>query len=279
MKKRSIWAISLLFLCALVAGLYWWWLLARAPVAPARPVVQAQVPPPSAAPASSENQGIRFPVDGDANASAAAGAASATPAAANLAEALVETLGRKAVLEFLNVDAFAQRVAATVDNLPRAHAAARLWPVHPAAGRFGTQSLGEQVVITADNAKRHAAFVAWIESLDMKSVARLYRRFYPQFQRAYEELGYPGRYFNDRVIDAIDHLLATPALDGPVAVKLADIKGPIQPTRPWVMVEFADPDTEARSAGQKLLLRMGSENTRRLKAKLTELRAALTQRQ
>ena len=110
----------------------------------------------------------------------------------------------------------------------------------------------------------------------MKGVAGLYRQLYPNFQSAYEALGYPGRYFNDRVVDVIDHLLETPSVDEPVAVKLADIKGPIQPARPWVIVEFADASLESRSAGQKLLLRMGPDHARTLKAKLRQLRGELT---
>jgi hypothetical protein len=43
-----------------------------------------------------------------------------------------------------------------------------------------------------------------------------------------------------------------------------------------VLYEFADPALERRSAGQKLLLRSGPENERAIKAKLGEIRAALT---
>jgi hypothetical protein len=44
------------------------------------------------------------------------------------------------------------------------------------------------------------------------------------------------------------------------------------------MYEFADPDLEARSAGQKILLRMGAGNAGRVKAKLRDFRRQLTQR-
>jgi hypothetical protein len=42
------------------------------------------------------------------------------------------------------------------------------------------------------------------------------------------------------------------------------------------MWEYADPALEARSAGQKTLVRMGPDHTRRLKAKLREVRRQLT---
>ncbi len=273
MKQRTIWMLSVLWLGLLVAGLYAWQ-RQSAPAVPT-PAPQALAPAPDAAPAVPAASAIRFPIEAGASAPRPAPNTSAA-APNNMADALVDTLGRKAVLEFLSVDAFAHRVAATVDNLPRAHAPARLWPVHPTAGRFATQQIGEVAAIGAENSRRYGVFVKWVDSLDMKVVAGLYRQLYPNFQSAYEALGYPGRYFNDRVVDVIDHLLETPSVDEPVAVKLPDIKGPIQPARPWVIVEFADASLESRSTGQKLLLRMGPDHARTLKAKLRQLRSEIT---
>jgi hypothetical protein len=93
----------------------------------------------------------------------------------------------------------------------------------------------------------------------------VYLRFYPLFQQVYQDLGYPKGYFNDRLVQVIDSLLATPQPTGPIEL-----------TRPNVMYTFADRTLEARPAGQKLLLRMGPENTAVIKAKLKELRAIIT---
>jgi hypothetical protein len=41
------------------------------------------------------------------------------------------------------------------------------------------------------------------------------------------------------------------------------------------MYEFADPNLEALSAGEKILLRMGAENAAKIKVKLREIRHAL----
>ena len=48
--------------------------------------------------------------------------------------------------------------------------------------------------------------------------------------------------------------------------------------QPRVMFEYADADLEARSAGQKLLIRMGPANARTIKAKLRELRAEIVKK-
>ena len=71
----------------------------------------------------------------------------------------------------------------------------------------------------------------------------------------------------------IDQLLATPEPNGPLAVHLTEVKGPLTSERPWVRYEFSKPEYEALSAGQKMLLRMGPDNERRLKAKLREFRS------
>ena len=96
---------------------------------------------------------------------------------------------------------------------------------------------------------------------DTDATVALYRRLYPQFQKAYEDLGNPDGYFNDRVIEVIDHLLSAPP--GPATIALA---------QPSVYYVFADPALEAESAGRKLLLRMGPGNAARVQAKLKEIR-------
>jgi hypothetical protein len=93
-------------------------------------------------------------------------------------------------------------------------------------------------------------------------------------QHEYEELGFPGRYFNDRFVQVIDPLLATPDPSRPPRVHLPRIEG-APPSHPWVLYEFDDPDLRSLSAGQRLLLRMGPANERRVKARLTELRRLL----
>jgi hypothetical protein len=103
----------------------------------------------------------------------------------------------------------------------------------------------------------------------------LYLRVYPLLQQAYEDLGYPGRYFNDRVVEVIDNLLATPTPTGPIAVKRFTADGGSSGGGLYV---FVDPALETSPAGQKILLRMGRDNAASLTAKLREIRALLVAR-
>jgi hypothetical protein len=171
-------------------------------------------------------------------------------------------------LRLLVPEGLIRKIVATVDNLPRKTVAARLRPVEPVPGVFmTTAAAGTPAIATIApaNAARYAAYVTAAESIDTRRLAGFYVRLYPLFQQAYVELGYPKGYFNDRLIGVIDDLLAAP-----------EPAGPVQLVQPKVLFEFADPGLEALPAGQKLLVRVGPDHERRLKAKLRELRRALT---
>ncbi len=181
-------------------------------------------------------------------------------------ELLVELLGAKAFDDFVVADRLIPRIVATIDNLPRRSTARRLMPLHPVSGPFITAGTGERVTLDPTNHKRYAPYVRIMEVVPAQAVVSLYVQTYPLFQRGYEELGYGGAYFNDRLVEAIDDVLAAPEINESIAL-----------VQPKVFYEFADPDLETRSSGQKILIRMGAENAGRVKAKLLEIRQALAQ--
>ena len=276
-QESSRWGLVVLVLVVLAgAGGAWWWQQAQAPVVtPAAPPAAASAPPvaaaPPALPASEPASGPQNPVETLAPPEAALPALAGSDD--HVARALGELLGARDMAAFLQMDGLVRRVVATVDNLGREHTPARLWPVNPTPERFAVVGSGPVQTIGLDNAARYGALVRWIESVDMERAVALYARLYPLFQQAYEELGYPGRYFNDRLVAVIDHLLQAPEPASPVAVKLTEVKGDVPSTRPWVRYEFADPQLQALSSGQKIMVRVGLVNERRLKARLKALRA------
>jgi hypothetical protein len=123
---------------------------------------------------------------------------------------------------------------------------------------------------------RYTPYVLLLETVDLQTTVALYKRIYPSLQEAYEQLGYPRGYFNDRLVQVLDLLLATPESDAPLQVRLPVIEGPVKPARPWVLYEFVDPSLESLTSGQKIVLRMGSINERRIKARLAEIRRLVT---
>ena len=226
-----------------------------------RPPPVKSAPAPAPSPQADAPPAIRNPLpDSDAK----------LPTLANsdslMRESLVELIGRKAFDDFIVADRLIPRIVATVDNLPRRSTPRRLMPLHPVSGPFITAGAGENVTLDPTNFRRYAPYVRVLEAAPTNTVVSLYVQTYPLFQRAYEELGYGSGYFNDRLVEAIDDLLAAPEVNGPIGLM-----------QPKVFYEFTDPDLETRSAGQKMLIRMGAENARRVKAKLVEIRQALAQ--
>jgi len=217
----------------------------QAPAPPPAPAIQHPVPP-----AAEQSQAPLPPLD------------KSDPV---MQDSLVGLLGKPAVAKFLVAHHVIRDVVVTVDNLPRKKVAAELRPLQPTPGETIVESQGGATVLSQQNYARYAPLMDAVRSVDPKALAAVYFRLYPLFQQAYESLGYPGKYFNDRLVQVIDSLLATP-----------DVQGPIELVRPKVFYQFADPKLEALPAGQKLLLRMGPQNAALIKSKLKAFRAAIT---
>ena len=238
-------------LAAAIAGAGWWLWQQREP--PYLPPPPAKIETPPAPP----SQLPKYPVpQQEARPLPPLGASD--PA---MADALRPLFGAQALERFFNLEDLVRHVVATVDNLPREQVAVRLNPVKPVGGLVTTQGRDATLVLSPENFKRYSAHVRAMELVDAKQLAAIYFHFYPLFQQAYVELGYPNGHFNDRLVEVIDHLLEAP-----------EVKGPIRLTTPKVLHEFADPELESLSAGRKILVRIGPENAARVKAKLRELR-------
>ncbi len=209
---------------------------------------------------------IQHPIDAAANATDASApvlpALDASDAAA--IEALAALAGTSGLGALLNPEHVIQRTVATIDGLARQKLSPDAFPIRGAGGTFAAHTENGRSEIDPRNFERYGIYARVADAVDAKALVAWYVRFYPLFQQAYREQGYPDAYFNDRLVVVIDHLLETPDLHDPVAL-----------TQPNVVYEFADPSLEKRSVGQKLLLRSGPENARAIKSKLREIRAAL----
>src|SRR6202140_1980418 len=135
---------------------------------------------------------------------------------AALRDALGQVVGLAAAKDYLLPENIIRHLVVTIDNLPRQKVAVQKRPIGPAGGIFVAD--GDELHATLDpqNFARYQPMVAVISKLDMQKVAGVYVRFYPLFQRAYQDLGYPNGYFNDRLGQVIDNLLATPQPAGPI---------------------------------------------------------------
>jgi len=235
---------------------------------PENEMPQPEVPPPVAAPAEPP---ISHPIE-DAGLADEQAAPPAEPLPAldqsdGVARDALAGLFGQGLEKFFNLQGIIRHGVATVDNLPRDNVSQRLMPLKPVAGPLVTAGEGESLTLSSENEARYDAYVRLAEAVPTGPLVAAYVRFYPLLQQQYEQLGYPDKYFNDRVVQVIDHLLATPEVQGPVLL-----------TQPKVLYQFADPKLEGLSAGQKILVRIGDENAAKVKAKLREIRSALVRK-
>lgn len=177
---------------------------------------------------------------------------------------LAELVGNKSLMKFFHAERIIHNFVATIDNLPGRQAPMSVMPVERAPGKFVAIGKESNLTIDPKNAARYTPYVRIAEAIDAKKLVEVYVRLYPLFQQAYEELGYPTKYFNDRLIETLDNLLETPV-----------IKEPIKLTQPNVLYLFANPDLEKRSIGQRILLRTGTKNEEIIKGKLREIKLEL----
>src|SRR5207302_929120 len=89
-------------------------------------------------------------------------------------------------------------------------------PARPTPGATAIATQGEITALSDANFERYAPLVKAVQGTDVKALALVYRRLYPLFQQSYEDLGYPGKYFNDRLVEVIDHLLQAPVVQAPI---------------------------------------------------------------
>jgi hypothetical protein len=141
-------------------------------------------------------------------------------------------------------------------NIPRQQVAF-LTPERPFTAR---QLSDEEFSMDESSYDRFNLVTDIFVSVDSRRAVEFYDLLKPLFQRAYDELGYPNRSFDDVVFKAIGRMLETPVVSGEIRL-----------VRPVVTYEFADPRLESLSAAQKQLIRMGPRNTRAVQAKLSEV--------
>lgn len=251
-------------LAVVVAGAY----LAHKAMHPGPPLITTPAASASA-PTSAASAPIQHPIE-QAQIAPATASTSALPALgdsdASVAAALAALAGGNELSALLVQQQVIARIVATVDALPRHDGLAVFTlPAHVPKGSFVVDETGGSTVPGERNDMRYAPYMQIVDAVDPQALVTWYVHAYPLFQQAYRQLGYPKGYFNDRLIVAIDDLLAAP-----------------EPTRPLALVRskafyvYADPALEARSTGQKLLLRVGPANEAKIKAKLRAIRTQLT---
>lgn len=253
---------GLILTAALLAAVAGWYFLFQPPAPPPLPApVEAVAAEPEAPPAPPPPP-PEYPVPAPAPETPPLPSVDDSDSA--FRSALTGLPGATPLESWLIPDMLIRRIVVTIDNLTRDRVALKLRPLKPVPGAFVVDGSEGSYTISPTNFPRYGAALTALQAIDEQALVALYFRWYPLFQKAYRDLGYPGESFNNRVIEVLDHLIGTPNIAAPIAL-----------VKPKVYYEFADPALENASYGRRLLWRIGSDNREALIAKLIAIRGRI----
>ena len=187
-------------------------------------------------------------------------------------------VGEAAVLRYFSTENVVHKAVATVDALGSRQVPKPILPLNGPAGEYPAvpnpdpakeirDEAGDPIPQFLSDPAGHARYTPYVEMLEAVPPAEFVQLLQTNealFDEAFRQLGYADARFADRLVGVIDELLATP-----------DVDEPLRLMKPEAYYLFVDPDLEALSAGQKILLRMGSDQAARVKSWLSEVRKAL----
>lgn len=248
-SRWVLWIALAVLLIALGVGGYFWWSTRSEPAAPdaeevaeppettARP---EEAPPPEPAP----QEEIELPE---------------LAASDEIVRRMVGELSeRPALTSWLATEGLVRRFVLAVDNVAVGLAPRKQVPFMAPEEEFSTVEAGEGEVVPAPQAyDRYDTLAAVVASIDAAGAVATYERLRPLIDEASAELGYGAGGFDERLVEALVHLLETPVPAEPPALE--------RETLSW---HYADPRLQGLTDAQKQLLRMGPENQRLIQRKL-----------
>jgi len=187
-------------------------------------------------------------------------------------DAIATLPSSEALLKLLVPDNLLRKFVRTVMALDEGSVIHDYRPVHSPDSTFKVLKIdepldidvGQRYYLDPANYARYQPWVDVLSALDKNALAALYQQTYPLLEQAYEQHGVDRGGFHNVVLSVIDNLLAVPVVDEKIIL-----------IQPKVYYQFADPALEKAPEAQRLLTRMGPENTIAVQASLKELKAKL----
>lgn len=240
-------AVGVVAIVALLAGGVWW--MRRTPPPPANTTPAAVTateapitapPPPVALPPLDEMDGFLRP--------------------------LLQALStRPELVRWLATDDLVRQLAAAIDKASQGDNPAGGFMELAPRTRLAVTRSGNRRIMDPAGYRRYDGLVTTVTTIDASAVARIYKTIRPRLNEAYQNMGHPGGNVDAAVQQALDMLLDTPVVKGPVVlVEGAGAR--------WA---YADPALEALTPTQKQLVRMGPAHTEALLVWLRALQSGI----
>ena len=170
-----------------------------------------------------------------------------------------------AITQWLLPDEQIRKWVLAVDLIADGKLPKRYRPVDYPMAKFKTQGDGLKQVSSRENYQRMNLMINALTDIEVATLARYYKAWLPLLEKAYQEQGKTDT-FNQRFMQSISQILTVNSLHQQPAL-----------IRPSVLYQFENPDYENASDIEKLLWRMGPDNTEELQGFLRELRYQLEQ--
>lgn len=179
-------------------------------------------------------------------------------------EQAAEAAEDDAIQRILGTDQLVRRLTVVIENLAAGGVAREPLAFLAPQEKFKVIRDGERIRLDPAGYDRFDSLADTVTAIPAERAVQLLRTIEPLMGDAYAELGLQDVAVEDRLRTAIELLLETP-----------EVEGPIELQQPAVVYEFADPRLEELKPAQKLLLRMGPDNADRVRERLREIRALL----
>ncbi len=164
---------------------------------------------------------------------------------------------------WLVTDDLVRRFVAAVDAVADGYSPAAELGLAVASGPFLVREDEGRLVIAAGTYRRAALLAEVVSSIDADDAVAILRTLGPELETAQREIAWHRGTFEDRLRQAVDHLLAVDVPGGPIEVE--------RRTRTY---RYADDRLERLSDAQRQLVRMGPANATAIQKKLRAIRAA-----
>ena len=170
-----------------------------------------------------------------------------------------------ALIRVLADEQLIRSIVVFVDNISRGEFPQTGLPYKRIGQEMQVRNIDANLFVMEDSAHdRFNQIIDTFVAVDTEQALMLYRTLQPLFQQAYAEIGYRNANFDDTLRSAINNVLRAP-----------NVEGPYQLVKPSVMYLYADANIENMEEMQKQLIRIGPENTQKLKDKLRQFSSQL----
>ena len=159
-----------------------------------------------------------------------------------------------------------QRWVTVIEGASRGKIIRGIVPIQPPKDKFPVFKQGSKYYLDEVGYERFKPFVSVLTSLDKQKVVDGFHHFRPLLEEAYSQLGFDKSEFDNSVTRLLDRVINFTPHEGAIELKATSVN-----------YTFADDNLEKLSALEKLLIRMGPENSTALKAYASSLKNTLLQ--